>query len=754
MITDLVALPLLLLACGTATVTGLLLRQQQRDHVRRTYRIVFPQDLTDKQVSAFLSTLSGIGHHASFVFEVSGDAHAIVFRLKLPYAYDDIKDQLRTAIPGVSIAEEHNVPHPQWTYISEALLQQPSRPLSLPKDMKDLSTRLLTTLSSSKLKAGESLMIQWVVSPTAPEPLPEKGAKSHEFKWQHVWSGNEAEADELNDRREKLKLANWHCSLRIAAVAKKPEHAKHMVMNVIHQVASTNTGPTKFKPHPINGLPFMSAQRQDRVTRGTTPLHAPIRLSLPELTGLVAWPIGGPLIMGLNYVRGKQFPPSNAISSRGIGIGRSNYPEMERPIAVDFKQALMHIYCCGATGSGKSNVLGHIGRQIMEAGHGMIVMELEGNLYETILNYIPPSRMKDVILLDFADRQYPVGFNLMDQGKPAEVTQRLMELFAHKYGRGIMSDDHILHGMMTLAENPKLTLLDLAPLMGPLAEQVEWSDNVIRQVRDSELKRWWQFNTQHGRVVRSKDSEPLIRRIAQITSPTELRYIFGQSKSAFKMDDVLLQNKILLINFKGVPKGSAVVAGTLISDQIWGSIRSVGDKKKRPSYLLMDEFEDFMDLPIETNTMLAQARKYNLGLVLANQFISQLTKPVQGAIITNARTKIALQGNDEDGRILAKEFGGGVTPDDFKNLPEYQAIASIKTEGGKTAPVSIKTYPPAKSTGLAEEIRQRSREQYGTWIDDIKAELEKRYEVANPAPKPKTRTGASAMWGHTPPKGK
>src|SRR5262249_48196428 len=159
----------------------------------------------------------------------------------------------------------------------------------------------------------------------------------------------------------------------------------------------------------------------------------------------------------------------------------------------------------------------------------------------------------------------------------------------------------------------------------------------------------------------------------------------------FQMRDVLEQNKILLINLKGISDQTKSLAGTLIMNAIWHAAKNV--LKERPTYLMLDEFSEFMDLPINTQSMLAQARKYNLGMVLAAQHMSQLKPEVKDGVVTNARNKILFATNRDDANLYAREIGTPLEAEDILGLQAYEAIVSILTSAGTSGPVSIDTLP-------------------------------------------------------------
>jgi TraM recognition site of TraD and TraG len=365
-------------------------------------------------------------------------------------------------------------------------------------------------------------------------------------------------------------------------------------------------------------------------------------------------------------------------------IGDSSYPGQERPVAIGYDEASVHSFVLGANSPGKTTLLGQIAEQVANAGCGMVLMEAAGDLIEYVLNYMPAKRVNDVIYLNLGDDRWPAAFNVMDQGHPPVVIREITNLFRHIFGGdGIWAREFLKQGLRIIAEVPCLTFIDIVWLLNPMTdEEIKWADGIARKIKDTELSRWYERYENKDIREQRKRTDPVMSRLYGLAAP-ELRYILGQSKSTFQLIDVLLENKILLVNLKGmnVDKDSAALIGTLIMQMLWHNAMHIQNKTV-PTFLILDEFHQFMDLPIDTETMLAQARKHKLPMVLATQGLKQLKQSVEDAVITNARNKIIFAGNERDGNLLAKNMANEFTGSDITRLEKYHAIASILTPTG------------------------------------------------------------------------
>lgn len=375
--------------------------------------------------------------------------------------------------------------------------------------------------------------------------------------------------------------------------------------------------------------------------------------------------------------------------------------------------------------TGKTSVMANMARQIMDDGYGLIVIEQAGDLYQSVLDYVPKHRMDDVVLLDVSDYEHPVGFNVLDQGEPLVVIDQIIDLFNHKYTKSMWAEEYIWHGLRTIAATPGLAFTDLPTLLVPRSDEAKWADSVQRNVNDPELHRWWQRQDNRDRAQQQQRADPVLSRVWQLASRPELRLVMGQSKSTFQVSDVLRDNKILLVNLKGVSSETASLAGTLMMNAVWYGARSV--QKDKPTYVLLDEFADFMDLPVDTETMLAQARKHKVGMILANQHLGQLPQVMREAVLTNARSKLVLATSADDARVLSREMGHSLEPVDFTSLQQYEAMAQVLTPYGVGQPVSIRTVAPPRSEGNAASTRARSRARYSRPRAEVYTELEQRH---------------------------
>ena len=755
---------------------------QEPEPAFTTYTLRFPAELETSQVTAWLHSLSGMlpGLAGRFfgvpvvVIEVEASAaHGFQYRLRAPQGRADyVTAQLRAAVPGIRV-EPEKVRHPEehkrkgapqnlwagvlgkpdvatgqgqppastaargWTRVAELGMRQMTR--SLRVEPEPLSSSVLASLMGFALYADEIVLLQWVIRSAVPERVPQQQV-ARPVRMGSFFAGfpQVPQKDSVVDQRAKLSSVNFLAALRIGVRAGGEARAGQLLGQARAALKGTSTT--------ANGLYARTAlQRRLRkqLDEAKVPLLFPLQLTAQELTGLIAWPVGSPHVAGLPQARSRQLPPSGAISSKGLVVARSNFPGASRPLALSPVDVCKHLHIVGPIGSGKTAVMGNLVAQAMRAGNGVIVMERKGDLFKTALEAVPRERLDDVILVDVGD-EMPVGFNLLAQGNSHAAVDELCQLFEFLYPdmrRGIWSRAALHRGLMTLITRTGSAFTDLVPLLSPNARsdvEQQWRDELIAEVDDPELRKFWERFDDLSVAQQENYAAPLLDRVWQLNERPEIRDVIGQSTSSFTMREAISSRKVVLVNLSGLGVETARLAGTLFLNAIWSAVRGGACDPEIPTLLCLDELQDFLNLPVDAESMLVQARSFGLAMVLAHQHLDQLTERIRAAVLSNARSKVVFQTTYDDARVFSREFGKSVSEDDFMNLGQYEVLCRFAGREGVSAPVSAETLPPTPPTGLGSEARQRSRERYGRTKADIRTDIMQRRTPRKP-PKPKKR---------------
>ncbi len=388
----------------------------------------------------------------------------------------------------------------------------------------------------------------------------------------------------------------------------------------------------------------------------------------------------------------------------------------------------------------------------MKAGRGVVLVESKGDLFKAALERVPEQRLQDVVLLDVGDTDHPVGWNLLT-GSPYLAAAGIQALFDHLYpqdARGVRVRAGFYHLILTLmlsqgAEEP-MSFADIGPLALPQARQEDFSRRLIRGVSHvEELADWWRSIDDR---MRTAHFQPILDRIWQLNNRPALRNILGQGRSTVDLPKLLRERKILLVNLSRATEGkdTAGLFGSLLLNGIWGAVQAGACDPTNPTQLYLDEFQDFINLPISASEWFAQARSLGLAVTVAHQHLDQLTRELQAATQNNCRSKVVFQTAADEARDFARQFGRSVSEDDFLNLSRFEVLMRLATEDGVSAPLSGVTLPPSDSTGFADAVRRLSRERYGRPRGEVEAEIRARREgrkkpstQAQPATAPKRR---------------
>lgn len=709
----------------------------------QTYRLNFPSNLDADQLGTWLRAVSGtlttglqrLVNVSSLVFEVEATEAGIQYRLVVPEGTADfLTSQLRALVPG-STAEPAGADDPahQWTAAVELGQTNPRRSLGS-VNPKAISASLLASFQG--LGRDEALLLQWVVSPALRQRPPQTAGEL-------VLPGRrfapKPDRDRINDVRTKLSEPNFLAVLRVAVKATTKDRGEHLLARVRASLRSVGSSSNRLKQRLVT-----SGRVVSRITQRAVPTLFPMQLAGSELVGLICWPIGSPHVAGLPRSRTRQLAATGAIPSSGRVVARSNFPGAERLLALSPEESTWHMQVVGPTGSGKTALLTNLISQDMNAGRGVILIESKGDLFQAVLDRVPERRLSDVVLLDVSDTDYPVGFNIL-QGSPFVVAADIQRLFDHLYpqdARGVRVRQGFYHLILTLmmsaGTSSPMTFADIGPLAVPRADQVEFSKNLVRGVAHIEdLAAWWAGVDDR---MRSSHFQPLMDRIWQLNNRPSIRNIIGQSTSTIDLRDVIRENKILLVNLGRATEGkdTAGLLGSLLLNAVWSVVQAGAANPVRPTMLYLDEFQDFINLPIAPADMFAQARSLGLAMTVAHQFLGQLTRELQDATQNNARSTVVFQTSADEARSFARQFGRSVIEEDFLNQRRFEVLMRLATEDGVSSPVTGVTLPPVDPTRFADEVRRRSRATYGRSAAAVNEEIKQR-RGGQPAPAPSTR---------------
>lgn len=222
-----------------------------------------------------------------------------------------------------------------------------------------------------------------------------------------------------------------------------------------------------------------------------------------------------------------------------------------------------------------------------------------------------------------------------------------------------------------------------------------------------------------------------------------MRPIVSQEKSAFRLREAMDTGKILLVNLSKGRLGelNSSLIGLILVGKILMAAFSRADqqaKDRKDFFLYADEFQNVATSTIET--ILSEARKYRLGLIIAHQFIGQLEDEIKDAVFGNVGSKVAFRVGAEDGEFLEKEFAPTFSAPDLINIDNRNCYVKMLINGQTSLPFSLRTLAgPKTNTDVAEKAKEFSRLTYGRDRNIVEEEMKVKFsaiEAAKAPPKP------------------
>lgn len=414
-------------------------------------------------------------------------------------------------------------------------------------------------------------------------------------------------------------------------------------------------------------------------------------------------------------------------------IGITDWRNEKQPFSIKDADRLAHIYAIGKTGVGKSTLLLNMAISDIEKGKGVCIIDPHGDIAETILQYIPQSRLEDVIYFNPKDIDRPIAFNPLKAVHPnfhhlvaSGLISTFKKIWADSWGPRL---EYILRfALLTLLEYPHATLLDIQPLL----TDMYFRNKVLRYVTNQHTLSFWKNEfDKYSPGLRSEAITPILNKTGVFLTSKPLRNIVGQRTTGFKMQQVLDQGKILIANLsKGeIGEDASSLLGSILvtSIQLSALYRSIQpESQRRPFYLYVDEMHSFISLSFID--VLAEARKYKLSIFLTHQYLDQIHEKIRSAIFGNIGTLISFRVGATDAEHLTKEFFPVFNEQDLINLPRYSMYLKLMIDGATSTPFSAITVPPKPITvSYKEKVIELSRNKYGSKRDMVEKNIFDRY---------------------------
>jgi len=414
-----------------------------------------------------------------------------------------------------------------------------------------------------------------------------------------------------------------------------------------------------------------------------------------------------------------------------IPIGKTNHRKV---VEFGIKEAdrRLHMYVIGQTGTGKSTLLKNMAITDMREGNGVAVIDPHGELVEDILQYVPRSRTNEVVYFNPSDTAYPIGLNILEAQNEDEkqlVASSLISVFKHQW-RDFWGPrlEHILHNcVLALMDTPGTTLLGVYRMLADSAYRRE----IVSHVRDPIVKLFWMKDFEEYPPQFQKEiTSPIQNKIGQLLT-VPLRNIVGQSRSTIDLKFIMDHKRILLVNLaKGrIGEDKANLLGSVLVTKLYLAAlerQAMPESERKDFYLYIDEFQNFSTDVFPS--ILSEARKYKLDLILAHQYTHQLSENVKHAVFGNVGTLVTFRVGSIDAQELAMQFMPTFSAHDIEELENYHIYLKLMIDGKRSVPFSAVTLPPCCKQGdeaPRDTLIAVSRERYAVHRAEIDQKIEK-----------------------------
>lgn len=399
-------------------------------------------------------------------------------------------------------------------------------------------------------------------------------------------------------------------------------------------------------------------------------------------------------------------------------FARTNHRGHARKFGIKTDDRRRHMYIIGKTGMGKTTLIENMVLQDIYNGHGVAYIDPHGDTVEKILDYIPSWRINDIVYMNPADLDYPIGFNVLEavsQTQKHLLSAGLMSVFK-KIWEGLWSArmEYILSNtILALMDTPGTTLL----AVNRMYSDTEFRKMIITNIKDPIVKQFWVMEyAAYSEKFATEAVAAIQNKIGQFITSGLIRNIIGQVTSTIDIRQLMDSQKIFLVNLSKGRIGEdnmRLLGGMIIAKIQLAAMDRVDmpEHMRKDYYLYVDEFQNFATESFAA--ILSEARKFRLNLIVAHQYIAQLTEEVRDAVLGNVGSLVLFRVGAPDGLTLEPEMAPRFLVEDIINLPKFQIYLKLMIDGVASAPFSAATLSPiARVTESEEKVIRVSRERY------------------------------------------
>ena len=575
----------------------------------------------------------------------------------------------------------------------------------------------------------------------APFEVPEMHEKKEEIK--QITNIDQAKIDAI---ASKMRYPAFETLIRIVASSESKPRSDAIVGGLVSAFSQFDS--TEFNSFEVNMLKDVKKLCSDFIFR-----FFPVKTNknilnsvemasiyhLPEQSAIPTSSVERQLV--------KQVDGPAKLMTEGLFLGTNEYRGNKKAIYLGEKDRRRHMYVIGQTGMGKSVFLENLAFQDMCDGRGFAFIDPHGDAVEALLKRVPQERIDDVIYFDPADIEHPVGMNMFEftsEDQKDFIVQEgisMLQSLFDPQNQGFFGPrgQHMFRNaaLLLMSDPAGATFIDIPQCF----TDPEFVKQKLKYVTDKAVYDYWTKEYPESR--KSNDAGEVVTWFSSKWGPfianTIMRNTLGQIKSGFNIREIMDNKKIFLVNLSKGRLGdiNANLLGMIFVmkfQQAAMSRQDIPEDQRQDFCLYVDEFQNFATDSFES--ILSEARKYRLNLIVANQFMTQLTEKIREALLGNVGTIICGRIGVTDAELMVKAFTPTFTAEDLTKTPNFAAVAKVMMYDMPSAPFTM-ALPPLMgepNDELMDSLKIYSATKYAKTRSEVEKEIEARW--ATPAPEP------------------
>jgi len=464
-------------------------------------------------------------------------------------------------------------------------------------------------------------------------------------------------------------------------------------------------------------------------------------LSTEELASIFHFPTTEVETPKVKFIKAKQAAPPPSMPTQGLVLGSNIFRGVETIVKMQRVDRARHLYIIGQTGTGKTTAMKSMIAQDIKNGEGLAIIDPHGEFADYALGVTPKERAEDVVYFNPADLERPMGLNMLeyDPKHPEQKTfivNELISIFDKLYDLkttgGPMFEQYTRNALLLLMDDPAeaVTLMDVPRVM---ADAV-FRKRLLNKCRNIVVRDFWEKEAEKagGEAALANIVPYVTSKFNTFIANDFMRPIIGQSTSSLNFREIMDKKKILLVNLSKGRLGdiNAYLLGLIVVGKLLMASFSridLPEELRNDFYLYIDEFQNFTTDSI--STILSEARKYKLCLIIAHQFIKQVPEKIRDAVFGNVGSMMTLRVGAEDAEFLVKQFAPIFDQSDLINLDNFNAYVKLLINNLTSKPFNI-AFPraPQENKEIADALKELSRLKYGRDRNLVEQEIASRYK--------------------------